>query len=219
MLRIRFLLFSFYDYIDLLRHQRTCKRCSQNHTCMLYHRAAEKGEASTSGAADVFNEMTSHLTSLDLEYFAKWYELCLLEVHHETSKSKDKFIWGNTSSERERRGVCFSGMILVETDVIADGKYHLKFRRKKSHFNQNTSLKLIPLACEERVIISQEDCKVFNQTTGMVFTVDIYHLNTCYDYSFKKKFYTENITSYVISITRQFLLLILCNLLHAIASF
>lgn len=135
---------------------------------MLLHKSTENGVASTSGVEDLFNDLTAHLKAADLKYFSKWYELCLLEAQHETYDNREKFIWTRSSVEREKRGSCYSGMILIFTDTTSDGKHHCTFERKRDHFNRNSALNAIPMVCGDRVIISEENKRVFNQTTGIV---------------------------------------------------
>ena len=133
---------------------------------MLFHKSIEKGVASTSGVAELFTDLTSHLTTADLEYFTKWYELSILEASYNENVSQDKYFWLESPVNREKRGTCFSGMLVDCEDKTSDGKLHYTFKRRNNHFNMKSLLRNIPLAAGDRVIVSEECGKVYNITTG-----------------------------------------------------
>ena len=133
---------------------------------MLHYKSRDGGDSSTSGVPELYNEMLSHLHADDFSYFAKWYELLLLEAHHEASENRTSFIWAKSPEHRESRGVCFSDLEISHVDVTSDMKYHYTFERRKGHFNENTPMNMSPLTVDDRVIISRQGEKVFNETTG-----------------------------------------------------
>lgn len=156
----------------LIQKTRTCKRCDQNGTCMLYFKAMEKGDASTSGVDELFSELTSHLGEEELDYFTKWYSLSILEASSESSGSKNKYLWKKSPAQRELDGICFSGMINTSYEFSElEQKYLYRFKRKENHSNLKDSLKSVPLGVGERVIISEENSKVFNLTTGYITNI------------------------------------------------
>ncbi|KAJ3575988.1 hypothetical protein NP233_g746 [Leucocoprinus birnbaumii] len=92
--------------------ERACKHCFVVDTCMLYRRAVENVKDTTSPIADTYNLKTSHLTSLQLEFFKKWERLISLEEKDIHRFKKE--LWTMGAKEREMKGRCFAGMILDE---------------------------------------------------------------------------------------------------------
>ena len=133
---------------------------------MMHYKTNENGDARSSGVEELYNGLLSRLKHEDFDYFSKWYELLLLEAFHEASENKTGFIWMKSSQAREKRGVCFSGLVMSRTSVTADSKIHYTFERKKNHFNEGVPMNLIPLVTGDRVIVSCEGERVFNETTG-----------------------------------------------------
>lgn len=132
----------------------------------MHYKSQENGNAATSGVAELYNELLSHLKNEDFDYFRKWYELLLAEAYFEASGKKTVHIWQKSSQDRETRGVCFSNLELCHTDETSDMKIHYTFKRQNDHFNKHIPLNLIPIITGDRVIISRENCRVFNETTG-----------------------------------------------------
>jgi len=156
----------------LLRNERFCKRCSQNKNCMLYYKSMEDGNAVTSGVSELFTELTSHLSTSDLEYFTKWYKLIREEASFSIRSRRNKPIWEDTSKDLESKGQCYSNMIICKQDMTSDQKLHYTFKRDSNHFNKGTSLKYFTLNVGDRVIISKEKENVFNITTGYILSID-----------------------------------------------
>lgn len=155
----------------LVRNERQCSRCYQRHNCMLYFKAMENGEAWSSGVDELFTSLTTHLTDEDCKFFSKWYRLSMLEASYNAAHSKSRYLWRESSEEREKHGYCFSGMQMIREDETSDEKIHYVFQRKDNHSNFGTSLKSIPLVVGTRVIISEEKCGVFNITTGYIIDI------------------------------------------------
>jgi len=132
----------------------------------MHYKKNEKGDALSSGVEELYNELLSSLKHDDFEYFSKWYELLLLEAFHEASENKTGFIWMKSPQAREKRGVCFSGLVMNRMNLTSDTKIHYTFERKKGHFNEGVAMNLIPLVTGDRVIVSCEGERVFNETTG-----------------------------------------------------
>lgn len=136
---------------------------------MLYFKAMENGEAWSSGVDELFTSLTTHLTDEDCKFFSKWHRLSMLEASYNAAHSKSRYLWRESSEEREKHGYCFSGMQMIREDETSDEKIHYVFQRKDNHSNFGTSLKSIPLVVGTRVIISEEKCGVFNITTGSYY--------------------------------------------------
>jgi DNA replication ATP-dependent helicase Dna2 len=103
-----------------------CKHCHQLNNCTLFHKAVENGTVETSHMGDLFLDTTKHLNANHLAYFAKWNKL--IELEKKDSLLYRKEIWSLTSSEREKLGRCFGGMVL-ESVGNSDSKYEYLFRK------------------------------------------------------------------------------------------
>ena len=90
----------------------------------------------------------------------------MLEVFNGGSKHRDHYIWTASSVEREKKGQCFSGLVIEREVKLNDGKLQYKFRRKKGHFNASQPLLHVPIIAGDRVIVSEEGKCTFNITTG-----------------------------------------------------
>eukprot|EP00111_Clytia_hemisphaerica_P000398 TCONS_00001102-protein len=155
----------------LSRNKRICKWCPQKQTCLLHFKSRENGESWTSGIEEIYKNVLSNLKDEDFRYFSKWYELLLLEAYYECTANKTSYIWAKSSERRELQGVCFSHMLVCTSDVTSDMKYHYTFERCVNHFNQQTPMNIIPLIAGDRVIVSRENNRVFNETTGYILQV------------------------------------------------
>ncbi|XP_047126178.1 DNA replication ATP-dependent helicase/nuclease DNA2 isoform X2 [Hydra vulgaris] len=148
---------------SVLGDKRKCARCFQNQTCMLYHKAVENGNANTSGVDSLFMDLTNHINNNQLDFFKKWYELVMIEIKYDEQINKNKYFWLDTSQHCEMRGECLSRMNIVREDKTSDQKYHYIFC--------NQSAGLLHFCCGDRVVVSEENKKVYNIATGYVLDV------------------------------------------------
>lgn len=115
-----------------------CRRCYAVDGCMLFRRAIEnivepKEESNTSNEdvsklsaaeaqgtdlvlarrtpiADVYEQKTSHLTPVHLDFFRKWDRL--LNLEEEDAVRKRREMWTMSAEQREKAGRCFANMRL-----------------------------------------------------------------------------------------------------------
>ncbi|KAF5381699.1 hypothetical protein D9615_005608 [Tricholomella constricta] len=110
--------------------ERICKRCYALDTCMLYRKAVENVEDTTSAISDIYDLKTSHLTPSRSSFFKQWEALISLEEQDLVRFKKE--LWTMGAAEREVKGRCFSSMILdrsfpapvKSTGSAADSKIH-----------------------------------------------------------------------------------------------
>ncbi|KAG6828441.1 hypothetical protein H0H92_007968 [Tricholoma furcatifolium] len=122
--------------------ERVCKRCYALDTCMLYRKAVEGVEDTTSPIADIYELKTSHLTPSRVQFFKEWEALIALEEQGFHRFRRE--LWMMGAEERELKGRCFSSMVLDQSFVPppnttgaggTEGKMHrftYQFRRKPS---------------------------------------------------------------------------------------
>ncbi|KAI1798471.1 Dna2-domain-containing protein [Ganoderma leucocontextum] len=89
---------------------RTCGKCFALDTCMLYRKAVEGVEDTTSDIADIYALKTGHLTPSQAAFFKKWEALISLEEKDLVRFRRE--LWTMTAPEREEKGRCFSDMVL-----------------------------------------------------------------------------------------------------------
>jgi len=114
--------------------ERVCKRCYAQDTCFLFRKthpnhlstASDSKEGSTSKSKkklafdppipsflqDMFEEKTGHLTPLQTKFFRDWERLLALEERDLVRFKRE--LWTLGAVEREKRGRCFSGMVLFQ---------------------------------------------------------------------------------------------------------
>ncbi|KAG6902436.1 hypothetical protein C0995_016615 [Termitomyces sp. Mi166 len=122
--------------------ERACKKCYALDTCMLYRKAVEGVEDTTSPIADIYDLKTSHLTPAKAQFFKQWEALISLEEQDLVRFRKE--LWTMGAAERELKGRCFSSMVLDSSFeppptpngvVAADSKIHrftYRFTRQSS---------------------------------------------------------------------------------------
>lgn len=100
----------------MLKKPYTCGKCYAQTPCFLYHKLVDDGNGETSGMGEKFEDLVRHLKPEHQAFFSKWDDLL-------TKEEKDivKFrreLWTMLSSEREKVGRCFGGV------VIDPGSFH-----------------------------------------------------------------------------------------------
>ncbi|RPD65180.1 Dna2-domain-containing protein [Lentinus tigrinus ALCF2SS1-7] len=120
---------------------RTCGKCFALDTCMLYRKAVEGVEDTTSDIADIYELKTGHLTLVQAAFFKKWEALISLEEKDIIRFRKE--LWTMSADERESKGRCFSNMLLdmsyqppvaMKPTTQKEGKIHQStYRFVKAH--------------------------------------------------------------------------------------
>eukprot|EP00934_Nitzschia_sp_Nitz4_P003179 Nitzschia sp. Nitz4//scaffold57_size113557//16663//21714//NITZ4_003983-RA/size113557-snap-gene-0.45-mRNA-1//-1//CDS//3329554822//3169//frame0 len=112
-----------------------CKRCYENHSCMLYANSEIldedwAGVKRTHG--ELLSEYTGHLQPDDLEYFRKWDRLIDLEAHATVGTVATSWLT-HPGSREQGSGDCMSGLIYdgAEPKPTGSGVF-LRFRRSNS---------------------------------------------------------------------------------------
>ncbi|KAF9644272.1 Dna2-domain-containing protein [Thelephora ganbajun] len=91
----------------------TCERCYGLDTCMLYRRAVERVDDTSSPIHKLYEKKTGHLTESQCEFFRKWEALISLEEQDLIRFKKE--LWTMGAEDRESHGRCFSSMIMDQS--------------------------------------------------------------------------------------------------------
>ena len=106
--------------------ERVCKRCYVQDTCFLFrkthpnHFAVEPGQKMKfdppipTFLSSIFEAKTSHLTSSQIQFFRDWERLLALEEKDLVRFRKE--LWTLGAEEREKKGRCFSGMVIINSE-------------------------------------------------------------------------------------------------------
>ena len=94
----------------MLKDQRMCGKCYAQRACFTYHRLTEDGDGKTSGLKGIFTEAVKHLRPTHQDFFKKWDYLLTKEETDVLRFRKE--LWSMLSSERERVGRCFGGLVI-----------------------------------------------------------------------------------------------------------
>ena len=94
----------------MLKKPYTCGKCYAKTPCFLYHKLIDDGNGETSGMGERFDDLVRHLKPEHQQFFSRWDGLL-------TKEEKDivKFrreLWTMQSTEREKVGRCFGGLII-----------------------------------------------------------------------------------------------------------
>ena len=101
---------------SMLRKPYNCNKCYAKTPCFIYHRMIDDGNGETSGMGDKFDEIVKHLNPAHQEFFRKWDALLTKEEADIVKIRKE--LWTMQSSEREKVGRCFGGL------VVEQGSFH-----------------------------------------------------------------------------------------------
>ncbi|KZT00075.1 Dna2-domain-containing protein [Laetiporus sulphureus 93-53] len=141
-----------------------CGKCYALNTCMLYRKAVENVEDTTSPIADIYALKTSHLTKGQCAFFKHWEALISLEEQDLVRFKKE--LWTMGAEERERHGRCFANMTLDTTYTVpstiaaAKSQKESKIHRFTYCFTKSSSLSGSLLnghiSCGDAITISVE---------------------------------------------------------------
>ncbi|OLL26694.1 DNA replication ATP-dependent helicase/nuclease dna2 [Neolecta irregularis DAH-3] len=126
----------------MLKDLRSCKRCYAADTCLTYHKALEDGTPESSGLHDWFSEKTSHITTLDTQFFKHWDDLLTKEESDMFKFQKE--LWSMTSSERENLGRCFSDMKIEGIEPSESDASRSKINRYQYRFVKRQGMTTTP---------------------------------------------------------------------------
>ena len=167
-----------------INNERSCTRCSHLVSCSIYQQEIEKISLPERHAMVYLVPTTlSHLTSTDLAYFSRWCRLVELEMAATMSggqRSKNSDIWCQTSWNREKQGVCFSGMLLKSAEKQKTSYILHRYGRVKNH-QSNTALDRSGLAAGASVVLSAEEKPLIALAQGTLMTVTTEYVEVLLD--------------------------------------
>ncbi|OQS04656.1 DNA2-like helicase [Thraustotheca clavata] len=150
-------------YPPLLKNPWDCSKCFQAAECMLHHAAEENGSVYTSGVEEVFLKHTSHLSPVDLAYFAKWNRLIDLEFRK--SQTAVQQLWLYNNDTRIANGMCIANL---ELKSMANSIVQFDALDQPSLLTQDLKFQI-----EDRVIVSAEtnDTVVLHVAKGKLLKI------------------------------------------------
>eukprot|EP01080_Neovahlkampfia_damariscottae_P003681 gene3681-6495_t len=118
---------NFVQSLNSMSHKLSvCKHCFQKSVCMIHHRSVENGTNETSGAKDIFEQETNHLSQKDLQFLKKW----LSAIHLESNNKMNEKFHTLTSKEKETDfGDCLSEM-KIKSFEVSNSSYIYTFEKK-----------------------------------------------------------------------------------------
>ncbi|CAJ0752100.1 24653_t:CDS:2 [Entrophospora sp. SA101] len=106
----------------MLKNEYVCKNCFVRSSCLLYHKAVEKGNEETSGLGMLFKQETGHLNNKYSKFFGKWDNIIHKEDMETDAVYVRQHIWNKPAIEREIVGQCLTDMKLELESVIDNSK-------------------------------------------------------------------------------------------------
>lgn len=91
---------SHHPILPPLLRSKECEYCFQAAECMTYHKIFENGTEVSSGMAEIFQELTSHITLHHGIYLNKWDRLVDLESMAQSNISPVHYIWSQPNSAK-----------------------------------------------------------------------------------------------------------------------
>ena len=102
----------------MVRNERQCSRCYQQHNCFLFHRAAEGGTAQTCGVdTNLFSAAIGHLSDHQLDYCRA--HLQMIEAEAAEDRSAQHELWTADSATREASGLAL-GQLKIESEELQE---------------------------------------------------------------------------------------------------
>ena len=95
----------------MLKRPYTCGKCYAKTQCFIYHKLVDNGNGETSAMGEKFDDLVRHLNPNHQLFFKHWDDLLTKEESDIVKIQKE--LWTMHSSERERVGRCFGGLIVV----------------------------------------------------------------------------------------------------------
>jgi len=120
----------------MLKKPYQCGKCYAQTPCFIYHKMVDDGNGETSGLGDKFQDLVQHLRPEHQQFFSKWDDLLTKEENDAVKFRRE--LWTMQSSEREKTGRCFSGV------VIKAGSFHEDIEASKINRFYYTLIKELP---------------------------------------------------------------------------
>jgi hypothetical protein len=149
----------------MLNNVQECTYCFQAAECMTYHAALDGGNATSSGAPEVFAHLLRRVTPFHVSYIKYWEEL--LDLEESACESSLHSLWTLPSSEKELRakgqGGCVGNLLATSCARASPTTEEYKIVFKKENESQLFNFEVEDQRDEsnvfsvgERVIISVE---------------------------------------------------------------
>ena len=166
----------------MLQDSRLCGKCYAKTPCFVYHKLVEDGDGNTSGLKEGFTRLVKHLKPSHKSFFMKWDSLLSKEESDVYRFRKE--LWTMLSSERERVGRCFGGLILdtrtSEETPDAPKINRYKYTFVKQQVIPNFSFTESQITIGEPIVISDENGH-YALANGYVVSVRPAHITVVVD--------------------------------------
>ena len=135
-----------------------CGKCYAQTACFIYHKLVDDGNGTEIGLEATFDDLVKHLNPAHQTFFRKWDDLLTKEEKDIVKVRRE--VWTMHSSERERLGRCFGGVVIEagSYDEIQDApkinRYRYTFVKQKPAPRFSFSESQITLG--EPIVISDE---------------------------------------------------------------
>lgn len=86
----------------MVKHLHSCQHCNQNNACLIYHKAVENGDGTSSGLGGWFEMKTKHINENAARFFRHWQRL--IDHEEEDIDYIRKDIWRQPGEVREMAG-------------------------------------------------------------------------------------------------------------------
>ncbi|XP_077301776.1 DNA replication helicase/nuclease 2 [Arctopsyche grandis] len=153
---------------DPINHHSACKSCPYLTLCSLY--LSKDSDAQLSGGhllMKLKDEAIGHLASEDVNYFLNWCRLLMIEDSEKFDGLQRKDIWNLTPSERERKGKCISGLVILSVSSN-DTRFEHTFKRLESSVTREN--RVSSLQSGDYVVISS--CDKYGESSGTITGLD-----------------------------------------------
>ncbi|KAL5490161.1 DNA2 [Sanghuangporus weigelae] len=175
-----------------INQDRACSRCYVADVCMLYRKAVEDVQDTSSPIADLYELKTSHLSKEQIVFFKHWESLIALEEKDMTKFRKE--LWTLNADEREKMGRCLANMVLdtafVDQNVNVVKQIHrytYRFVRQRCSYEADSNPQNLlhgHIASGDPVIISVSgDPRLFALARGFVLELSPKHIVVGVDHS------------------------------------
>ena len=143
---------------EMLRRAHTCGKCYAQTPCFIYHKLLDDGTGETSGMGKKFDDVVRHLNVAHQIFFRKWDTLLTKEESDIVKFRRE--LWSMQSSEREKVGRCFGGLIITPNSFRenpdAPKANRFRYSLEKQVYSANFTFTESQIVLGEPIVISDE---------------------------------------------------------------
>ncbi|PVG03899.1 Dna2-domain-containing protein [Serendipita vermifera] len=134
--------------------ERVCRKCYAVDGCMLYRKAVEGVEDTSSEISELYNLKTGHLTTEQCAFFKEWESLISLEEQEIFRFRRE--LWTMGAEDREKTGRCFANMVITNSasNPAVAGRDSSKIHQLTYTFMRKSTIQSAPTEADNASLLN-----------------------------------------------------------------